>query len=133
MNLFERGSEYNKLAKAFNGIYVLLMDLEQNLKTNPSSKNDCMEDILFIAYLFRKEVLDRMLKYNWPITTSMYVPMISKDKINLNFAFTKVSNLIMLNSELINNSDDVIEVIERGDLFTEIDENIPIQFKQLFS
>jgi len=108
MNFLTKGLEYNRLAKAFGNAYSALNEYE--IKFNSGFVNDYYEfkqDLLILAYLCRKEILNRMEEYGWIMASPISVPKISRGKITLLFAYqhtigrlTKFANKIKIGEEL---------------------------------
>ncbi|MFH2142618.1 MAG: hypothetical protein ABIJ97_09365 [Bacteroidota bacterium] len=88
MTIFKKGIEYNNLAQGFNALYVMINEIEVKIQNQSSDDySELYEEIFFLAYLCRREILDRMETYNWDLATPIIVPMISKGKLTLTFVF----------------------------------------------
>lgn len=134
MKFFKRGIEFNNLAKGFNGIYVLINELEVKIQNNYSSDySEFEQDLMISAYLCRKEILDRMEEYHWEFASLIIVPLISKGRIPLTFAFQKTVGRLYSLAEKVSLSDKVKEILEKEDAFYEIDRSIPNQIKNMLN
>ena len=124
MSIFTKSLEYKKLAKAFNGNYQMLQSII--LK---SENEGIKDDLNILAYLSRKEIMDRMEKYNWSMNNRISIPSMPGDKKTLIYAFNqtigKMTELALLNDY----SEEVEEILEKGSLFFAIDESIPEHIK----
>ena len=77
MKFFKKGIELNNLAKYFSMVYLQLNELELKIK-NAKDKESYLEDLFVLAYISRKEIIDRIEEYKWSWTTPIMMPPISK-------------------------------------------------------
>lgn len=130
MNFFKKGIEYNRLAQAFNGIYVMLNELEVKTKDKYSyDRADLEQESFFIGYLCRKEILDRMDEYKWGMISPIFVPMISNGRITLTFAFQQTIGRLYYLSDSLSISQEINEILERGRAYHEIESSVPPHLK----
>lgn len=134
MKFFKKGIEYNKLAKGFNGTFVMINELEVKIENNYQNNfSELEQDIFILAYLCRKEILDRMEEYNWAMASPIVVPMMSKGRLTLTFAFQQTVGRIYKFAEIIGVSDEVNEILDKGNAYFEIDRAIPNHIKNTLS
>ena len=134
MKFFKKGIEYNKLAKGFNGTFVMINELEVNIENNYSSDySEFEQDIFILAYLCRKEILDRMEEYNWAMASPIIVPMMSKGRLTLTLAFQQTVERIYKLAEIMGVSEEVNEILNKGNAYFEIDRAIPSNIKNTLS
>ncbi|MDC9721878.1 MAG: hypothetical protein PSN34_03780 [Urechidicola sp.] len=134
MKFFKKGIEYNKLAKGFNGTFVMINELEVNIENNYSTDySEFEQDILVLAYLSRKEILDRMEEYNWAMASPIVVPMMSKGRLTLTFAFQQTIGRLYKFAEIMGVSEEVNEILDKGNAYYEIDRAIPNHIKNTLS
>ena len=126
MAFLKKGIEYQKLAKTFNGVYLMIEDIQNN-NNNEFSK----EDIFTLAYICRREVPDRLEKYHWDISTPIIVPSISNKRITLANAIQQTLSKVTKISEDMMIYQDVKEILDRGDFFYDIENNIPEYIKNI--
>ena len=114
MGLFEKLREFNKLSKSFGKVYEMIEKIEFKSVTGNISN-----DYLFLAYLARVEIIDRMEKYKWnPKSKIMIAEMKSVSTIEQ--AYYQTIHTIIKKSIEIGNSDSVSEILDKGDMFYEI-------------
>ena len=101
MKLFTKGREYNNLAKAFNGMFVMINELEVKV-TNRNNNEEFNEELLISAYLCRKNILDILEEYNWPIFSPIIIPMMSKGTVTLDFAHQQTVIRLIRISQILN-------------------------------
>ena len=61
MKFLKKGFEYNKMAKAFNSMYVMINELEVKIDNGYASEVE--QDFYMLAYICRRDMLDTMEKY----------------------------------------------------------------------
>lgn len=126
MGFFSKGIEYNKMAKSLNGLYLMIEEIRQK-----KDYEDIMSDLFVAAYLSKIEVLDRIDVYKWNGNTPIYAPMIPGVNKNLEYALNQtVGKIIMLGNEL-GYEDAIEEIFSGGELYDEIENNIPNNIKNL--
>jgi len=134
MKFFKKGIEYNKLARGFNGIFVMINELEVKIENNYSSDySEFEQDVFILAFLCRKEILDRMEEYNWAMASPISVPMMSKGRLTLTFTYQQTIGRIYKYAEVIGVSEVVNDILDKGDAYFEIDRSIPNQIKNSLS
>lgn len=130
MKFLERGFEFNKLAKAFNSAFVMINEIEVKINSSHSSEySDFEQDLFIMAYVCRRDMMDRMEKYGWIMTTPIVVPMISKGRLTLIFVYQQTIGRLVRFAELLNVSGEVNEILQKGDAYFKIDSIIPNQMK----
>lgn len=134
MNFFKKGIEFNNLAKGFNGTFVMINELETKIQHNYSDDySEFEQDLLILAYLCRKEILDRMEEYNWSMGSPIIVPVMSKGRLTVTFAFQQTVGRLFSLAEKLSISDEVNEILDKGNAFFEIDRAIPNHVKNLLT
>lgn len=124
LNFLKAGAEYNKLAKSMNGMNIMIQDLIPKIERS-YNYSEFEGDILFIAYVARKGVLDRMEQYNWSMDAKIVVPTISKGLITLMYAFTQTVGNLQIIAEQLELSKLVEEVMDKGKAYYELERNLP--------
>jgi len=119
---FKKAKEYNKLAKGFNGAYAMINEVE--LKIN-EDEYQLEQDLFIIAYIIRREVLDRIEKYNWHMNTPIIIPLMSRSRVTLNFAIQQTVLRLHKISEILNIQDVIIAILDKDDAYYEIEKEIP--------
>lgn len=126
MAFLEKGLEYNKLAKAFNSIYLMLQQLISKIENEPIE----VVELYLLAYIGRKEIIDRMDKYNWDLYGPIVIPMMPGYKKTLSYAYQQTIGKIEDISEQEYCSDEVQEILNKGEFYYELDRNIPDEMKK---
>lgn len=124
LNFLKAGAEYNKLAKSMNGMNIMIQDLIPKIERS-YNYSEFEGDILFIAYVARKGVLDRMEQYNWSMDAKIVVPTINKGLITLMYAFTQTVGNLQIIAEQLELSKLVEEVMDKGKAYYELERNLP--------
>lgn len=127
MNFFKKGIEYNNLAKAFNGHSQMLSQLELKLE---NEDEDVTEDFYVLAYLGRKEIIDRLEEYKWNMNSLIVVPNLGGRTTVVSAMQMTISRLTLLAQEN-NLLEEVQEIMNKGDLYFELDKTIPDYIKKL--
>lgn len=134
MIFFKKGIEFNNLAKGFNGTFVMINELETKIQHSYSNDySEFEQDLLILAYLCRKEILDRMEEYNWSMGSPIIVPMMSKGRLTVTFAFQQTVGRLYSLAEKLSLSDEINEVLDKGNAYFEIDRAIPNHVKNLLT
>lgn len=87
--LFKKGIEFNKVAQALNASYILINELEYK-RNNDLMDGSSEESFTLIAFVVRRDILNRINEYNWDMMTSIIVPAMSNRRITLMLAYTQV-------------------------------------------
>lgn len=126
MKFLRKSLEYNKLAQAFNGQYQML----QNLLSNPDAE-DFENDLLTLAYIGRREILNRMEEYNWKMNGRIVVPMMPGNQKTLADAYQNTIGRLLSFSEEKGYYSEVKDILDGGELYGEFDQNIPEHLKKM--
>lgn len=131
-NLLKSGLECNKMANKVGKLYVKENQLIENYRTGLADESDVIQEIHFLAYLYRKVFLDKIEKYNWPPTMNIIVPAISNDKITLGFVFQQTIVRLQNLAKEYGLKGDVDEIIDKGSLYQQLDMELPNDVKKQF-
>lgn len=126
MKFLKKGLEYNKLAKAFNGHYQMLQEL-----ISKSQHEDIGNDLFILSYIGRKEIIDRMEEYKWNMNGPIVVPMMPGDRKTIAFAFQQTIGKLIELGESEGYSEEVQEILDKGNLYFELDKSIPEFMKKI--
>jgi hypothetical protein len=130
MAFFKKGIAFNKLAKSLNSTYIMLNELEVKIKAN---HEDSEQDSYILAYICRKEIIDRIEEYNWSMVSPIIVPMLSKRTVTLTFAFEQTVGRLQSFSEQIGVSKLVDDILEKGKSYYELERALPVQMRNNLS
>lgn len=122
---FSKLKEYNKLAKAFNGLYPMVDNLFLTM-----GGDDFVTDLYTAAYIGRREITSKMEKYNWNMNGKIVVPMIPKNNLTLSSAYEETIGKLITISKAIGCYSDVKEILDGGELYTEFEQNLPEHIKR---
>lgn len=126
MKLFRKPLEYNKLAQSFNGQYQML----ENLKSNPNTES-FINDLFVLAYIGRREILNRMEEFNWNMNGRIVIPMMPGNKKTLAYAYQQTIGKLIEFSEEKGYYDEVKEILDGGELYHEFEKSIPEHIKRM--
>ena len=126
-NFLKPGIEFNNLAKAMNGLNVMIQSITPKL--THFDPIEIEEEVLIMAYICRKGILDRLEQYNWPITSMITVPTIEKNRITLAYALQQTIGKVSLIADQIGLTKAVQEIFEKGKSYYEIENSLPSHIK----
>lgn len=125
-NFLKTGIEFNNLAKSMNGMNFMIQDLIPKIERS-HDYSEFTEDVLVLAYIARKGVLDRMEQYNWTMDAKIVVPTIERGRITLTYAFTQTVGKLHMIAAQLDLSDLVEEIMDKGDAYYQLERNLPEQ------
>lgn len=124
--LLKTGREYQKVAKAIGSIYIMLQDLRKS--TNEFTNTaDYKEDLLVMAYLSRREILDRIDIYNWNPEGAIFIPAIQKNKMTLFYALNLTVYKLYELAFSFDMEYEMEEIIEKKKGYYELEKVLPIE------
>lgn len=126
-NFMKAGIEFNNLAKSMNGMNVMLQELIPKIEIS-YDYSEFTEEVLVLAYIARKGVLDRMEQYNWTMDAKIVVPTIDRGRITLMYAFTQTVGKLGAIAEQLELSELVQNIMEKGDGYYQLEINLPSEF-----
>ena len=125
-NFLKTGKEFNNLSKAFNGMNIMLQNLIPKTR-NSYDPSEFTEEIMVLAYIATKGVMERLDNNDWCITGKIYVPNISREKITVMYAITQTVHKLQMIASQLELSDLVEEIMEKGDAYYELERNLPTE------
>ena len=134
MKFFKRGFAYNNLAKGFNGLFVMINEFEVKVERNYTNNySDYEEELFLLAYLCRREILDRMEEYPWSMTSPINIPMMSRGRLTLGFAYQQTIGRINLLAEKLSVKEEVFGILEKHEIYFDLDRAIPNSVKNFLN
>lgn len=127
--MIDRGIEYQKLAQGLNGLYPMINELEHNLKYELKSEYNLIEDLFVLTFIITRSVFDRIEKYQYPLTTNIYVPLISSSKISLDEGLNKTFSRLQNIATEMGQMDEFEEILNKGDWYWQLNNEIPNEIK----
>ena len=121
------GVDLTKVANAVVNVKQLL-DNQENIGFEPA-------EWLLVAWVCRVGVIDVIEKNNWPMSYKVFVPFNNKHiRMTLNEAYMmSVGRLLSKAGYLENEIEDaILDVLDKGDIFFEVDRDIPQEKKNIF-
>jgi hypothetical protein len=113
MKFFQKGIELKNLAKCFDETFIRINELEVNIQhQNSGDIADLEKDLYILAYFCRKEILDRMEEYNWPMDKSIIVQKISEEPVTLTHAYQLTLGRLCLMAGRLSTSDCINDILE---------------------
>ena len=122
--LFKPRTEYGKMAETMNSMYLKIQILIPKVE-KVSDINAFNEEVLILAYIARRGILDRIETNNWDWETSIIIPSISRQVMTLWDAFAKTVGEIDNIAEQLDLTGIVNEIMEKGDAFYQLEKSIP--------
>ncbi len=124
----ESGIQYQKLAEAANACYLLLQDIKSEIRIG--SKNP--DNLLYVCYLVRNEILDRIEKYRWSLNTPIIVPMMPGENKNLSVVLNILTQNINSCAENISYYEECHEILNKEDFYYDFEHRVPPHAKSIF-
>lgn len=128
-NFLKPGIEFNNLAKTVNGMNVMIQDIIPKIARS-HDYSEFTDDVLVLAYIARKGVLDRMEKYKWSMDAKLFAPTIKCGPITLAYAYTQTVDKLHIIVSQLDLSEIVEEIMEKGEMYFQIDRNMPDKVKK---
>lgn len=135
MGLFTKGIEYNKLAMAFNGMILIIKEVDNKALNGGDNEvyAKIEKEVMMVAYMYRINIIDRIEKYQWSFTTPIKVPNISSNRTTLLNAYnTTIEKLSDLADDL-SIADEVQDILKKGDYFYKVESSLPAHVKIKFN
>lgn len=120
-NHMESGIQYQKLAETANGCYMLLQDIKGEVREG----NKKPDHLLYVCYLVRSEILDRIEKFKWNLNTPIVVPMIPGENKTLKVVMNVLTQNINNCAENISYYDECCEILRKDDFFYDFESRVP--------
>lgn len=123
MKFFTKGLELNRLAKGFNGVKLMLMSIDDGKIEN--------ETLYILAYISRREIIDRIERFKWNISNPIIVPSISTGRISIAFALQNTVSYIVTLAEETGNYYEIKEILDKGEMYYTIQDSLPSYIKNI--
>ncbi len=120
-NNMESGIQYQKLAETANGCYLLLQDIKSEIRTG----NEKPDHLLYVCYLVRSEILDRIEKFRWNLNTPIVVPMMPGENKTLQVVMNILTQNINTCAENISYYDECHEILRKDDFYYDFERKVP--------
>jgi len=118
MGLLKTIRDTNELAQAFNGVYQMLQPLFNYQEV-------CYhEDLFSIAYICRKEIIDRLESNKFRMEAIIMVPMMSSNAVTIQYAFQQTIGQLLEISAEKDYLEEVSEILDKGELYTTVENKI---------
>ena len=125
MGLLKSIREINELAQAFNGVHQILQPFVNGQET-------CFQEDLFsIAYICRKEIIDRIESCNFRMEALIIVPMISSTGVTILNAYQQTIGQLFAISAEEGYLENVSEILEKGELYKTVENKIIESLKNM--
>jgi ribosomal protein S4E len=73
--------------------------------------------------------MDRLEKYEWPLTSEVFVPSISNKNVTIYVALTKTKYVVLTAGAMVGAMNEINEIMNKGELFHTLDRRMPVQIK----
>ncbi len=128
----KEANAFSNLAKAFNGAYVYLNAVEEDMNSYMPNIFQQTEAMHMAAYICRKGILDSSEVWDWKVHHKIIVPMISKKRITVGYAHEQTVARIFLLSTKMDLDYAVHDIMNKGQLYHRIDSSLPESEKKHF-
>lgn len=133
MNFVKRGIEFNRVAKSFEAMFeiinVLQPVLERSTDDIPQFKRRFKTDILMLACIAKKGIVDRLDENNWGLEWKIMIPAISHSRVTIGYAWSQTITKAIIMSTLLEMDEEWEEINNGGPLCQEIENIIPAKYK----
>ena len=126
IKFYKTAVEYNKLAKAFNGMNGMLQNLIPQIRMRDEN-SDFSEEIMVLAYIARKGILDRIEDNDWALEAKIYIPTIQRGKMTIMYALSQTVWKLTTIADSLDLRHIVEEVFDKGELYYTLEDNLPQQ------
>lgn len=126
MKFLKKVTEFSKLAQAFNGYYPFLNETKSNSEAT-------VDDLFILAWLGRKEIIDRMEEYKWNLNSKIKVPSFPSNDATLGQLFNLTIGELVVLSEENDCVNEITEILDRGELFYSLESRIPKYIKGMIT
>jgi hypothetical protein len=127
----QKGIEYNKLAMAFNGMYLIINEVESKTLNGDTYEVYAIieKELMMVAYMYRINIIDRIEKYRWDFNTPIVVPNLSEETTTLenvyNATFEKLTGL----ADVLSIGNEIKSILKKGDHFYKTEDSLPEHIK----
>lgn len=125
-NHFDKGIEYNELAKCFNATYLMLQDVKNEMLQNSNPQN-----LFLVCLLVRNEVLDRIEKYNWNMQTPIFIPMMPLQNKTLIGAVNMLMENVKTCGDYLECIEECYEILQKKEFYYTFNEKVPQNIKNM--
>lgn len=120
-NHIESGIQYQKLAETANGCYLLLQDIKGEIIAG----NEKPDHLLYVCYLVRSEILDRIEKFKWNFNTPIVVPMIPEENKTLKVVLNILTQNITICAKKISYNEECQGILSKDEFFYDFESKVP--------
>lgn len=118
------GIEFVYVGKVMNKMVDLIKHI--NLKIDAGYTSDELAgDVLMLAYMARKGVIDRIEEYNWTLDVKITIFSISNSRVTLLYAYSETVGKLYIIATQLGMVDEVQNVLEKGKKYYEIEKVLP--------
>jgi len=127
MTLFN--DEYNKLARTISRVSEVLDKITETVPKDLLVKF-CEEQLLYVAYVCKIGIIDRIEKYKWNVEKPIVIHAGKIFTIKQGLIIT-VLKLLAISASIKDAEleDKITEILQQGELFYEIEKELPNEWK----
>tara|TARA_R110002049_G_scaffold275213_1_gene453222 strand:+ start:9442 stop:9840 length:399 start_codon:yes stop_codon:yes gene_type:complete len=126
MKLFKKGIDLSKVAKAIDGLNLMIKDLIPKIQRE-HEYSEFKEDVFVLAYIARKNVIDLIEENNWPMDIKIMVSTFDNSRIPLVLGYSETVDQIQLIANHIGYKSVVEEILDKGNAYYELEQQLPIE------
>lgn len=133
IDFFKKGIEFNKVAQSFGIMYSNINELQPLLERNKNNleqfKTQYKTDILILAYIANKGIINRLDEYNWGFEAKIMVPSISLSRITVMNAWSQTITKMNIMIALLKLENEFEEITNNGAICQILERTMPSKFK----
>jgi len=130
-NFFRSGIEFAKLGKTFDYMNIIIQEIVSNLDNSYETQFD--RDLEILAYMARRGIYNRIMKFDWRPDAKITVPSISKRSISITYAMGYTVGQLMPLAQRLGISDIVSDILDQGALYEVVENNVPRNIMKIIS
>jgi|TARA_B110000116_G_scaffold268374_1_gene282312 hypothetical protein len=124
MRFFKSRKDLSKIAKSIDGLNLMIKDIIPKIEKS-YEYSEFKEDILFSAYIARKNVIDLIEENNWSMNLKIMVSTFENRRIPLILGYSKTVNQIQLIANHTGFQSVVEDILEKGKSYHEFESQLP--------
>ncbi len=118
MKFLERGLQYNKMAKALGNAFVAITNYQFRFNSGFNNDyNQFKQDLTLLAYLCRRDIIERIEEFGWEMGSPISIPVISSGKTTLIYAYQQTIERLIEFAEQINIGNEIESILKKKEIY----------------
>jgi hypothetical protein len=126
--LFKGTKDFAAMSNSFDAVHQMIQEIAPKFDS-AIDKSEFKEYFCALAYMCRAGIMDRLEKYEWPLTSEVFVPSISNKNVTIYVALTKTKYVVLTAGAMVGAMNEINEIMNKGELFHTLDRRMPVQIK----